>query len=81
MALRLLYNPVLPNKPHLTYIHELPRFFDPIFAVCVGVSAAALRIRREERDKYPDQNNELGALWTKGLRMGRGYVGGYPDGK
>lgn len=53
------------------------RFFDPIFAVCIGVSAAALRIRREEKEKYPDENNDYSALWAKGVRMGRGYFGGY----
>lgn len=53
------------------------RFFDPIFAVCVGVSAAALRIRREEKRKYPDENNDYSTLWAKGMRMGKGYFGGY----
>jgi hypothetical protein len=55
------------------------RFFDPVFAVCVGISAAALRIRREEKEKYPEENNEYSALWAKGVRMGKGYFGGYQD--
>lgn len=57
----------------------MPRFFDPIFAICVGISAAALRIRREEREKYPEANNDYSALWAKGVRMGKGYFGGYQE--
>jgi len=53
----------------------ISKFFDPIFSICVGVSAAALRIRREQTEKYPEQNNDWPALWQKGVRMGRGYFG------
>jgi Non-classical export protein 1 len=59
----------------------LHRFFDPVFAVCVGISAAALRIRREEKEKYPDQNNDYRTLWAKGVRIGKGYFGCYKDEK
>lgn len=55
----------------------LHRIFDPLFAVCVGISAAALRIRREEKEKYPDENNDYKALWAKGMRMGKGYIGNH----
>ena len=55
--------------------------FDPIFAIGVGISAAALRIRREEKEKYPDESNDYRALWAKGMRMGRGYFGGYQQEK
>ena len=67
----LVYRNSFANDEHF------PRFFDPIFAVCVGISAAALRIRREEKEKYPDQNNDYRSLWAKGLRMGNGYFRGY----
>jgi len=53
----------------------IPRFIDPVFAVCVGISAAALRIRREQREKYPDQDTSSGALWQKGVRMAGNYFG------
>jgi hypothetical protein len=48
-----------------------------LFAICVGISAAALRIRREEKEKYPEENNDYRALWAKGMHMGKGYLGGY----
>ncbi|KEF51280.1 uncharacterized protein A1O9_12630, partial [Exophiala aquamarina CBS 119918] len=49
------------------------RFVDPIFAVCVGLSAATLRIRREQREKYPGQDSSPFALWQKGVRMSKRY--------
>ncbi|KAK4947401.1 hypothetical protein LTR10_013769 [Elasticomyces elasticus] len=51
------------------------KFVDPIFAVGVGLSAAYLRIRREESERYPDQDSSLGGLWQKGVRMSRSYFG------
>ncbi|KAL2420102.1 hypothetical protein ABEF95_006460 [Exophiala dermatitidis] len=51
----------------------ISKFIDPIFAVCVGLSAAAVRIRREEREKYPDQDSSFPALWHKGVMMTRSY--------
>ncbi|EHY61296.1 hypothetical protein HRR83_008994 [Exophiala dermatitidis] len=51
----------------------ISKFIDPIFAVCVGLSAAAVRIRREEREKYPDQDSSFPALWQKGVTMARSY--------
>ena len=38
------------------------RVVDPVFAVCIGVSAAAIRIRREQIEKFPEQENEIGNL-------------------
>lgn len=49
------------------------RFVDPIFAVFVGLSAATLRIRREQLEKYPTENASPLALWQKGVRMGTSY--------
>ncbi|EXJ93303.1 hypothetical protein A1O1_01695 [Capronia coronata CBS 617.96] len=51
----------------------ISKIFDPIFAVCVGLSAATLRIQREQREKYPDQDSSLAALWQKSVRMTRRY--------
>lgn len=55
----------------------ISKFIDPIFAMGVGFSAAALRIRREEKEKYPEQDNNWDALWQKGVRMGRGWITHY----
>ncbi|RVX66784.1 hypothetical protein B0A52_08977 [Exophiala mesophila] len=52
----------------------ISKFIDPIFAVGVGLSAAALRIRREEREKYPEQDSSLAGLWQKGVTMGTNYM-------
>ncbi|EXJ65830.1 uncharacterized protein A1O5_11071 [Cladophialophora psammophila CBS 110553] len=49
------------------------RFIDPVFAVCVGLSAAALRIQREQREKYPQQDSSFPALWQKGHKMNKIY--------
>lgn len=51
------------------------RFFDPIFAVCMGFSAAALRIKREQTQQFPKQDNSYPVLFQKGLRMSKGYFG------
>ncbi|KAK5241394.1 hypothetical protein LTR40_013243, partial [Exophiala xenobiotica] len=48
-------------------------FVDPIFAIGVGLSAAYVRIRREEREKDPGQDSSASALWQKGVRMSRRY--------
>lgn len=52
----------------------ISKFFDPIFAMGVGISAAALRIRREEKETYPEEENNWSALWQKGVRMGGGWI-------
>ena len=51
------------------------RFVDPIFSISVGVAAAALRIQRDEKVNYPDQDSSYPALWQKGQRMARHYFG------
>lgn len=55
----------------------ISKFFDPIFAMGVGISAAALRIRREEKEKYPQEENNWAALCQKGVRMGDGWIAHY----
>ncbi|ERF73208.1 hypothetical protein EPUS_03049 [Endocarpon pusillum Z07020] len=59
----------------------ISKFFDPIFAICVGTTAAAIRIRREQLAKYPDQDNDFASLWKKAQNMGKGYITTYRDGK
>lgn len=63
----------LRHNPWTVVDTDCRRFVDPVFAVCVGLSAAAVRIRREQREKYPDQDSSLQSLWQKGLRMTRRY--------
>lgn len=59
--------------------NHLGRFFDPIFAICVGTAAAAIRIRREQIAKYPDRENDFRRLWKKAQRMSKGYFTSYRD--
>jgi hypothetical protein len=55
----------------------ISKMVDPIFAMGVGFSAAALRIRREEKEKYPEDDNNWGALWQKAVRMSKGWATHY----
>jgi len=64
MTTRTIAQPWLINK-----------YFDPIFAISMGFCAAALRIRRENIERFPEQNNSYGALWSKAVRRGKDYVG------
>lgn len=41
----------------------------------MGFSAAAIRIRRENKEKFPDQDSSFGALWNKGTVMSKTYFG------
>ncbi|ETN44236.1 uncharacterized protein HMPREF1541_10787 [Cyphellophora europaea CBS 101466] len=51
------------------------KFVDPLFSVAMGVTAAALRIQREEKEKHPSQDSSYPALWQKGRRMATHYFG------
>jgi len=53
----------------------IARFFDPIFAICMGFSAAAIRVKRENKEKFPLEDNSYRALWQKGAVMSRNYFG------
>jgi len=64
MATRTIAQPWLMNK-----------YFDPIFAISMGFCAAALRVRRESIERFPQQDNSYGALWSKVVVRGRGYFG------
>ena len=67
-----------PVTCHLSLILRC-RFFDPVFAICVGSAAAAIKIRREQDAKYPDQENDFPSLWKKAQMMGRGYLNAYRE--
>ena len=40
----------------------LDRYMDPLFAISIGVSAAAVRIRREERENGRELEETVGSL-------------------
>jgi hypothetical protein len=50
-----------------------------VFAICVGSTAAAIRIRREQIAKYPDHENDFRSLWNKAQGMGRNYLTAYRE--
>lgn len=63
----------LPLQPqHLT--HLLSRRLDPLFALFIGLSAAGLRIRREEREKGEtgEMGDIVGKMWRRGWGWGWG---------
>lgn len=39
------------------------------------MTAAALRIQRDQREQRPQEDPSFGALWAKGKRMGAHYFG------
>jgi hypothetical protein len=51
---------ILATMPAPTYI--ISRFADPIFAVFIGLSAAAMRINREEREKGKTSKETIDTL-------------------
>jgi hypothetical protein len=57
------------------------RFLDPVFGVAVGLTATAFKVQREQREKFPDQDNRFPALWEKAIRMNRAYWGDSTAGK
>lgn len=53
----------------------LDRFIDPLFGIATGLSAAYLKIQREQRQKYGDEASTFPALRQKLLAMNRVYWG------
>ena len=51
------------------------RFIDPVFGIAVGLTSSALKIQKEQREKYPQQDNSFPALWQKTLKLNRAYWG------
>ncbi|BCS24787.1 uncharacterized protein APUU_41231S [Aspergillus puulaauensis] len=59
-------------------VYLISKAADPLFALAIGSSAALLRIRREEKEKYPDSAAEIGygtVLGTGGERLKRWWNG------
>lgn len=49
--------------------HFLNRFFDPIFALSIGFTAAAVRINREEKEKGRTTEQTMEALKRRTSRL------------
>ncbi|KAE8385179.1 hypothetical protein BDV23DRAFT_165473 [Aspergillus alliaceus] len=61
-------------------VYLISRVGDPIFALTIGVSAAFLRIRREQCEKFPERTQEIGygeVLQLGGRRLRRWWAGDF----
>jgi len=47
-----------------------PQYLDPVFAITIGISAAVVRIRREEREKGRE-TGEMVEILSRRLGFGR----------
>ena len=54
--------PPSPTTPLTRYPSFPSRYLDPVFAITIGVSAAAVRIRREEKEKGHSVEDSVRAL-------------------
>ncbi|OJD20020.1 hypothetical protein AJ78_00036 [Emergomyces pasteurianus Ep9510] len=61
----------------VVYPHLISRIGDPIFAVFIGTSAAYVRIRREHKDKHPDQPSDARYLFNLGAARVKGWWNGW----
>ncbi|GES66661.1 mitochondrial carrier protein [Aspergillus terreus] len=90
MAVYLISKYALPPNPSSLsiYAHQFHpqdktnccRLGDPLFAVSIGLSAAFLRIRREQREKFPERNAEIGMgeiVQVGGRRLQRWWAGDF----
>ncbi|KAL8778752.1 MAG: hypothetical protein Q9213_007265 [Squamulea squamosa] len=72
----LFHFPIHPpfNIPSNPTSNKPCRRLDPLFALFIGISAAALRIRREEREKGEsgDLGDIAGKMWRRSVKWGRG---------
>ncbi|OJJ44175.1 hypothetical protein ASPZODRAFT_18943 [Penicilliopsis zonata CBS 506.65] len=58
----------------------ISKFADPIFAFTIGTAAAAVRIRRDQQEKYPERASEIGygvVLADGGRRLQRWWRGDF----
>ncbi|EZF24779.1 hypothetical protein H112_02744 [Trichophyton rubrum D6] len=51
------------------YPYLISKVADPLFAIVIGSSAAFIRIRREHRERFPDQPSDFISLLS--LAQGR----------
>jgi len=58
--------------PTIRYQYIISKYLDPLFALTIGLSAATVRIRREEREKGRDVpatvavlKERLGFVWRR----------------
>lgn len=67
-------NPPCPLPPHPANL-SFSRTLDPVFAIFIGVSAAGIRIRREENEKRAGLPTSAMVKSTDGRIDGEGEVG------
>ncbi|KAB8241431.1 hypothetical protein BDV35DRAFT_384944 [Aspergillus flavus] len=61
-------------------IYLISKVGDPFFAFTIGVSAAFLRICRDQREKFPEKAQEIGygeVLQMGGRRLRRWWAGDF----
>ncbi|KAK2801095.1 hypothetical protein FQN50_007904 [Emmonsiellopsis sp. PD_5] len=61
----------------VVYPYIISRFADPLFAIFIGTSSAFVRIRREQREKYPDQPADALHLFNIGKRRVNAWWNGW----
>ncbi|CDM35573.1 hypothetical protein DTO013E5_7953 [Penicillium roqueforti] len=63
-------------------VYLISRIADPLFALAMGVSAALTRIRRDQREQYPERASEItygSIVQTSGHRLQRWWNGDFQD--
>ncbi|KAI9924519.1 hypothetical protein AWENTII_009603 [Aspergillus wentii] len=48
-------------------VYLISKLADPLFAFAIGTSAAFIRIRREQQEKFPERAGEIGVGTVLGL--------------
>ncbi|PIG86488.1 hypothetical protein AARAC_008203, partial [Aspergillus arachidicola] len=67
-----------PTKTNTVITWPNDRVGDPFFAFTIGVSAAFLRICRDQREKFPEKAQEIGygeVMQMGGRRLRRWWAG------
>ncbi|PGH13743.1 hypothetical protein AJ79_03442 [Helicocarpus griseus UAMH5409] len=65
--------------PAVVYPHLISKIGDPLFALFIGTSAAYVRIRREHKEKHPEQPSDAMYLFGLGKRRVKGWWGGWAE--
>ncbi|EEH37593.1 hypothetical protein PAAG_08011 [Paracoccidioides lutzii Pb01] len=63
----------------VVYPHLISKIADPLFAVFIGTSAAFVRIRREHKEKHPDQPADARYLFNLGTTRVKRWWGGWSE--
>ncbi|KAJ5775980.1 uncharacterized protein N7511_000991 [Penicillium nucicola] len=63
-------------------VYLISRIADPLFALTMGVGAALTRIRRDQREMFPEQASQISygtVVKTGGQRLQRWWNGDFQD--